>query len=327
MVLEYYEFILEREFSLILSDMGMILEAGAQQTGQREWEWDLEAETMQQDQAQSGLDKNLDRLKKFLSPLGKIEIKKYYIKLVNRLKTLPAKLRKFLLTHYTSVFLALVSLSWLTSTTETQTEAPQQVVVLDPKIKGEIIEIHQRSSFEGAQDIVKEVEGGYSDDRQDRGNFIQVGGGGSRFVGTNHGISGPTLQQHLGRMPKRGDMIGLSYQSAREIYKNLYWDAQNLSRLSDQSVANIIYDGCVNQGVWGMASVIKLAAAEQDLQLIGPVFSEGNLKKLNTLSQQSLFNSVKKYRLLRYRNSPTWNIHGGGWSARLAAIEYKTPSK
>lgn len=320
MVLEYYEFILEKEFSLILSDMSMILESGAQQTGQREWEWNLEGQT-------TGLDKNLARLKKFLAPLGKIKIKKYYIKLVNRLKTLPAKLRKFLLTHYTSVFLALVSLSWLTSTTETQTEAPQPVVVLDPQIKGEIIEIHRRSSFEGAQAIVKEVEGGYSDDPQDRGNFIQVGGGGSRFVGTNHGISAPTLQQHLGRMPKKEDMMGLSYQSAREIYKNLYWDAQNLSRLSDQSVANIIYDGCVNQGVSGMSSVINLAAAEQDLQLSGSVWSEGNLKQLNTLDQQSLFNSLKKYRLLRYRNSGTWEVHGRGWSARLAAIEYKTLNK
>ena len=317
MILEYYEFILEKEFSLILSDISMIIESGAQKTGDREWEWDF------QQTETSELDKNLNRLKKFLLPLSKIEIKKYYIKLVNRLKTLPAKLRKFLLIHYTSVFLALVSLSWLTSPTETQTETPQQVVVLDPEIKKEIILIHQQSSFEGAQDIVKEVEGGYSDDRQDTGNWIQMGGGGSRFIGTNHGISAPTLQQHLGRLPKKEDMLGLSYQTAAEIYKSLYWDAQNLSTLSDQSVANIIYDGCVNQGVEGMASVIKLAAGEQGLKLANGVFSEANLKRLNTLSGESFFNSLKKYRALRYRNSPTWDIHGGGWSARLAAIEYK----
>ena len=47
------------------------------------------------------------------------------------------------------------------------------------------------ASFDVAQSQVKEVEAGYSDDRKDTGNWIEIKGIGKRFIGTNHGISAP----------------------------------------------------------------------------------------------------------------------------------------
>ena len=72
-------------------------------------------------------------------------------------------------------------------------------------------------------------------------------------------------------------MENLSYQTAIEIYKKDYWDAQNLSTLCDQSVANGIYDGCVNQGIDGMSEVIRNAASEQGENLKGSVYSNVNI--------------------------------------------------
>jgi lysozyme family protein len=278
-----------------------------------------------------GLDKlsrGLERLISFLSKLDKKQLKKYYTRLVNRLKTLPEKMRKFLLTHYTSVFLTVASLSYLVGGEEapTQQNNTQQTKTeqIDPQIKEEIIQLHKVSSFEEAQTSVKEVEAGYSDDRDDTGNWVEVPGYGKRFVGTNHGISAPILQKYLGRIPKREDMENLSYKTALQIYRKDYWDAQNLSYLCDQSVANIIYDGCVNQGVEGMSQVIRDAAREHEINLVGSVYSKSNLRRLNSLDQKQLFISIKKFRELRYKEAATWHIHGDGWLNRLKGIEYQT---
>ena len=237
-------------------------------------------------------------------------------------------MRKFLITHYTSVFLTAVSLTYLVGgqneTTKSDETQPVKTETIDPKIKKEIVELHKVASFEEAQSAVKEVEAGYSDDRGDTGNWVEVPGYGKRFIGTNHGISAPILQQHLGRIPKREDMEKLSYQTALEIYKKDYWNAQNLSTLCDQSVANVIYDGCVNQGIDGMSEVIRNAAKEQDINLTGSVYSKSNLRRLNSLNQKELFNSIKKFRESRYKQAATWNRHGEGWLNRLNGIEYQT---
>lgn len=269
----------------------------------------------------------------FISKLDKQQLKKYYTKLVNKLKDVPDRTRKFLLTHYTSVFLAVVSFGYLignqeegTGVNPEQTETISQDTI-NPEIKKEIIELHKTSSFELAQSAVKEVESGYSNDRNDSGNWVEVPGYGMRFIGTNHGISAPILQKYLGRIPKKEDMENLSYKTALEIYRKDYWDAQNLTFLCDQSVANVIYDGCVNQGIDGMSQVIKDAAKEQGINLGGSPYSRSNIRRLNSLNQKEFFNSIKKFREMRYKEAPTWNIHGEGWMNRLASIEYQNSNK
>jgi lysozyme family protein len=119
-------------------------------------------------------------------------------------------------------------------------------------------------------------------------------------------------------------MENLSYQTALKIYKKDYWDAQNLSLLCDQSVANIIYDGCVNQGIDGMSEVIRSSAKELGVDIKGQIYTDVNIKKLNSLNQQKLFDSIKKFREMRYKEAATWGIHGEGWMNRLSGIEYQT---
>lgn len=337
MVKKYDEFLLEKEFDSILDDIYRIVESEGVWTGPNTIEWDMSKKDEEPEERPDLLDKGLDtlnkgleKLKSFISKLDKDKLKSYYTKLVNRLKTLPERMRKFLLTHYTSVFLTIASLSYLIGGEEPTSQQDKDVIKteqIDPEIKKEIIELHKGSSFEEAQSAVKEVEAGYSDDRSDTGNWVEVPGYGMRFVGTNHGISAPILQKHLGKIPKREDMENLTYKTALKIYKKDYWDAQNLSLLCDQSVANIVYDGCVNQGIDGMSQVIRDAAKDQGVNLTGNVYSKSNLRRLNSLDQQELFNSIKKFREERYKQAPTWNIHGDGWLNRLAGIEYQNSNR
>ena len=223
MISKYNEFLLEKEFNEILNDIFLIVESEGVWTSPNTIEWDM---TKKPDEKKPDLiDRGLDKLKSFISKLDKDQIRDYYIRLINKLKPLPEKMRKFLITHYTSVFLTAVSLTYLVGgqneTTKSDETQPVKTETIDPKIKKEIVELHKVASFEEAQSAVKEVEAGYSDDRGDTGNWVEVPGYGKRFIGTNHGISAPILQQHLGRIPKREDMEKLSYQTALEIYKNL----------------------------------------------------------------------------------------------------------
>ena len=324
MISKYEEFLLEKEFNQIIDEIYRIVESEGVWTSPNTIEWDLSGDK-EPEKKPNLIERGLDKLQKFISRLDKQQIKSYFIKLVNKLKDLPDKIRRFLLTHYTSVFLAVASLTYLIGgTDETQPlDSEQKIETIDPIIKKEIIQLNTNSSFERAQSAVKEVEAGYSDDRGDTGNWVEVPGYGKRFIGTNHGISAPVLQNYLGRVPKREDMENLSYKTAILIYKKDYWDAQNLSNLCDQSVANVIYDGCVNQGIDGMSEVIRNAASDQDLNLKGSVYSKSNLKKLNSLNQRTLFKSLKKFRELRYKEAATWNRHGEGWMNRLNGIEYQ----
>jgi len=338
MIIKYNEFLIEKEFNQITNSIYILLESNGVWTSPNTIEWDLSTDK----ELPKEINSNLDRIKKIISDLDNESIRKYYIKLVNSLKKLPEKIRKFLLRHYTSVFLGFVSLTYLMGSADDKNLPNQSIEVIDPQIKKEITNIHindiknqpeeksiekeekrEMASFDVAQSQVKEVEAGYSDDRKDTGNWIEIKGIGKRFIGTNHGISAPILAKYLGRIPKKEDMQNLSYETALKIYKKDYWDAQNLGLLTDQSVANIIYDGCVNQGVRGMNQVVGDALDDMGVEIDGSVFKSDNIKKINTVNSAKLFKLIKKHRENRYKKARTWEVHGKGWLNRLAGIEYK----
>ncbi len=350
MINKFNEFLLEKEFNSILDDVFRIVEdVEGKWTSPNTIEWDYtnkedEHPSMLQNTLQRGkelldvgieksadfVEKSVQKLREFVSKLPKEKLKSYFVKLLNGLKNVPERLRRFLIVHYTSVFLAVASVSFLTGygeeTKKVDVEANPKTEVLDPKIEKEVLELTKKSSFDEAQSAVKEVEAGYSDDRGDTGNYIDVPGG-KRFLGTNHGISAPILHKYfkdhgIKRLPTKEDMMNLSYETAKEIYKKDYWDAQNLSELCDQNVANIVYDGCVNQGVDGMNEVITNALSEQGVKIKGWCFNKKNIKQINSCNQKELFISIKKFREVRYREAATWGRHGEGWLNRLDGIEY-----
>ena len=330
----YKDFILEKEFNSILEELFKIVESEGKWIDDRTIVWDFtnkEEETEKKD----WIDKSIDKIEEFISKLPKEKIKSYFIRLMNGIKTLPDIIRKRLIAGYLSAFLAIVGFGYLmTDTSDAEN--------LDPKIKKELVEINsnkeevntetiettKKASFEEAQKLVKTAEAGYSDDRGDNGNYIDVPGG-KRFIGTNHGISAPILdkyfkKQGIKRLLTKEDMINLSYKTALKIYKSDYWDAQHLGELSDQNVANVIYDGCVNQGTDAMRSIVRDALEENGVEISDNdiIFSKEILTKANSVNQVDLFNSIKKYRELRYKESDTFSRHGEGWLNRLDNITY-----
>lgn len=340
----YNEFLLDKEFESITNEMFLLVENGKQlDDNTYVWdmskkpndiksdeekpitvEWDLRKKdeekpvTIEWDFTKKD-DTNLDKLKRFLEKLPKEKLQEYFFKFLNKLKLLPESLRRKIMINYAGIFLSLASITFLLS--------GSGIFKADEKIVKEFIKVTKKSSFDISQEIVSLAEGGYSSDRYDTGNFVEFKMGDKklkRFIGSKYGISAPVLMKYLGKLPKKEDMINLSYETALDIYKSQYWDNQKIDRFCNQSVANVVYDGCVNQGIAGMKSILRNVLREHGVKISDDEnpFEGDYIKKLNSLEQDKLFDSIKKYREKRYEDAMTFKKHGSGWLDRLGKLKF-----
>ena len=309
-------------FESIINEIFLLVESEQAYT----YEWDLRKEkddekpvTFEWDLT-SNKPNTLEKLKGFLQKLPKDQIKKYFYKLLDKVKLLPERTRRKLLINFASVFLVFAPIKYLT-------DKPEEYKA-DKKIVKEFVNVTKKASFKVSQEIVALAEGDYSSDRGDTGNFVDFELNGKkvkRFIGSKYGISAPILQKYLGKLPKKEDMINLTYEQALDIYKNLYWDEQKIEKFCNQSVANLVYDGCVNQGVNGMKSVIRKTLNKFGVKIDDETnpFEGDWIKQLNTLNQQELFNTIKQLREERYKDAATYKRHGKGWLNRLEKIIFE----
>ena len=271
------------------------------------------------------------------------KVKEYFEKFILELKSLPYEIKKRLLKKFIVVFILFIPLSNLVTDFSIKQEPVLKEVVAEVNQESIPVEIDKEvvdkkskfASFERAQHLVKMAEAGYSSDRNDTGNWINVPGGGQRFIGTNHGISAPVLAQYfkdkgINRLISKQDMMDLDYETALEIYKKDYWNAARLSNFKSQSIANVLYDECVNQGV-GAA----LSDAKKSMENMGHETDEiGSWKefhkeltpkvnKMSSKEKKELFNQIKTERLERYEGADTWEEHGEGWQNRLNDIAFE----
>lgn len=88
--------------------------------------------------------------------------------------------------------------------------------------------------------IIFEHEGGYSDEKTDKGGR------------TNRGISWGTWQSFakktLGLEPTEENLRALTREQAISIYRAEYWDAHKLCKIKDNMVALMIFDWTITSG-------------------------------------------------------------------------------
>jgi len=155
------------------------------------------------------------------------------------------------------------------------------------------------ADFEKAQKIVGINEGGYQNDPQDSGNYYM-----GNLIGTNWGISAPTLAGYLGRTPTKSEMQNLSKETAEQILKAKYWLRNNFDKLQNQSVATLLYDGAVNHGTNGMRFLMEKAFRLLNYSLsYYEVFTLKGIQALNRQNQKNLFYAIKKVRTEKYKKS------------------------
>lgn len=156
-------------------------------------------------------------------------------------------------------------------------------------------EFYANADFSKASVVIDRMEGGYSTDKNDKGNYLNEADYNARrnFIGTNWGISAPVLASWRGRAVTQSEMKSLTYDEALKIYKAWYWDAIDGDKINNDSVAFIIYDSAVNQGVGGMKKVYKNATGES--------YSADSVN--NYKDQEKLFELFKQARIKSYGSS------------------------
>lgn len=167
------------------------------------------------------------------------------------------------------------------------------------------------ASFEKASVILKSKEGGYQQSEKDSGNYIN-----GILIGTNHGIAAPTLNAWRGGnnnnvVITKQDMINLPYSEALKIYKKEFWDTIEGDKINNDSIAQLIFDGAVNQGVGGIKNAFK--------KYFGVSYSANYINNYN--NQKELFEKIQNARIKRYEDNynATWHQQ---WINRVKSYAY-----
>jgi lysozyme family protein len=91
---------------------------------------------------------------------------------------------------------------------------------------------------------ILENEGGYQDNGADKGNYNSL----NQMVGTNYGISAPVLESYLGYPPMAADSLNLTIDQAKDIYRQKFWNQNELDQIKDPATAIHLMDLFVNHG-------------------------------------------------------------------------------
>ena len=141
------------------------------------------------------------------------------------------------------------------------------------------------ANFEKAFKLVVEAEGGYVNDKDDKGGETFMG-----ITRRNH----PNLKM-WDIVDKYIDMYNSIYginkylknrddvmEEIRGVYKKQYWDKLMLDDVNYQRVANTLFDDCVNRGVSATLKLIRIVyglASKTPISQIIPFINANGRKK------------------------------------------------
>jgi lysozyme family protein len=161
------------------------------------------------------------------------------------------------------------------------------------------------SNFNQYIDRVLKSEGGFTQDRNDPGNWTGGHVGVGQLKGTNFGISAASYPDL--------DIKMLTRQEAVAIYFRDFWKPIGGDTLPN-AVAFSALDGAVNSGVSRSIMWLQQAAGVADDGRWGPV-TEGAVKAADPNDMLLKYNA---YRLLFMTKLSVWNNFSRGWAARIA---------
>lgn len=264
-----------------------------------------------------------------------VKVKEYFDKFVYEIKSLPYEIKKGLLKKFVYVFMSFAPLISLI-TDESISKEPvlkdvKSEMTNNVKEKSFKKTPHEYSSFKVAQEGVHKVEGVYTEDSEDKGNWTLNEIGAGDLLGTKYGIAAPTLVSYYQRndlgIPTKADMKELTYETALDIYKRDYWDAQQLQKFKSQSLANVLYDGCVNQGATATLDILNESLGDVDIDSTNinswNEFHDVLIDEVNELpvkKTKKLFNTIKNKRWEKYQKGKA--RYQTGWKNRLDSITF-----
>jgi lysozyme family protein len=165
------------------------------------------------------------------------------------------------------------------------------------------------TAFARAFAAVVGVEGGFSNNTSDPGNWTEGRVGFGKLLGTKFGIaasSHPTL-----------DIENLTLDEAASLYKPEYWDLVRGDDLPPP-VAFVCFDAAVNNGVSAAKHWLQLALGVAPDGVLGDItIAAAKKADIDTLVRECI-----AQRMNYMANLSTWHTFGLGWSRRLIGLPY-----
>ena len=159
--------------------------------------------------------------------------------------------------------------------------------------------------FEKIFDYLLKVEGGYSNDKHDKGGK------------TKYGIT----EEDARDFGYKGDMQDLTKDFAKNIYLKKYYLGNKLDKVINNKVALSVCDFIVNGGVWG-AKKAQAALNELGFDLrVDGILGEKSLAALNEVDENKFLEKYHDLQRRYYRvlavNKPSQKKFLTGWLNRV----------
>lgn len=141
---------------------------------------------------------------------------------------------------------------------------------------------------------------------------------------THFGIILEDIQTYFNDKSKNcEDVKALTESQAHDIYKKMYWDAFLADSINNQSLAEYIVDGGINQGKGTIAKYIQEIVGVT----VDGIFGHGTLAAVNNHDAEDLFNQLKSKRIAHYNaivaNNPPQVKFLKGWINRANCIPFQ----
>ena len=140
--------------------------------------------------------------------------------------------------------------------------------------------------FEKFLDYIFEVEGGFTNDKNDRGGA------------TNFGIT----EEEAREFGYTGDMRNLTKDFAENIYLKKYYLGNKLDKITDDRVALSIFDWAVNSGRRGIKKAQIVANKFGANLVIDGIIGNKTLEAINSINPEAFLKEYHKMQRTFYKN-------------------------
>jgi lysozyme family protein len=174
---------------------------------------------------------------------------------------------------------------------------------VEPSVVEGTIDV-QGADIEDALVFTLKNEGGYSDHPLDKGGP------------TNKGITIGTLTEYLGRQATKDDVKNLSYETIKLIYQKYYWNAMNLGKVLDQSIATALFDMGVLCGTGTAARLCQEVLGIEQTKIM----DAKTIDTINVTTDEEFIPKFAKRNIRRFedivQNHPSQEVFLKGWKNR-----------
>lgn len=180
------------------------------------------------------------------------------------------------------------------------------------------------ASYDAFKPKIESIEGDYQDNYNDAGNWInpdyKVGQG--TLVGTNKGISGPTLKAVRKKNISKQDMQALSWAESHKILKNEYWNLVKGDSIHSQPIAEQLADHAINEGPADAIRMVQGILKDDfgiDTVAVDGVIGTKTLAAINKTIETGQ-EAVLLSKIIQKRSERYSTASNSGWRRRLTIL-------